>query len=265
MHDTQVQSKCVCHEIDRRQSHISLIDPAHPLLPVALNCLKDSDRERPSCHELCGRMSTLKASSKYTESVQQSQVNTKPTQSINKDSREREIQQSQEIRDLQQQLHTLRDQIHSKNDQLQGKEQENQQKWEQILGLRTLLTAKDEQLAGKDHQIQQKEAAMAAHQQEIQQLRQQLQSSEQVAAEFQQNLLEREKMTQDLQRQVLELQQQLRQRGGQRQEEGEVSGAAASEGSIKLRWRDGGRAPCEMWGEVSVVGWESGIFPTSRI
>ena len=236
-------------ETQRRQSHIDLINPAHPLLPVALNCLKDRDRERPSCHELCGRMSTLKASLKYTESVQQSQVNTKPTQSAN---REREMQQSQQIRHLQQQLHTKADQLHIKDDQLQEKEQENQQRRQQILGLRTLLTAKDEQLTGKDHQIQQKEAVIAAHQQEIQQLRQQLQSSEQVAAEFQQNLLEREKIIQDLQRQVLEL-QQLRQRGGQRQEEEEASGAAASGCSIKLRWRDGGRGPRTMLGEVSVV------------
>ena len=233
-------------ETQRRESHIDLIDPAHPLLPVALNCLKDRDRERPSCHELCGHMSTLKASPTYTESVQQSQVNTKLTQSVNRESREREIQQSQQIRDLQQQLHT-------KDDQLQEKEQENQQQQQQILGLRTLLTAKDKQLAGKDHKLQQKEAATAAHQQEIRQLRQELQSSEQVTAEFQQNLLEREKMNQDLQRQVLELQQQLRQRGGQRREEGEASGAAASGGSIKLRWRDGGRAPRTMLGEVSVV------------
>ena len=243
-------------ETQRRQSHIGLIDPAHPLLPVALNCLKDRDRKRPSCHELCGCMSTLKASPKYTESVQQSQVNTKPTQSANRESREREIQQSQQIRDLQQQLHTKNDQLHTWNEQLQEKEQETQQQRQQILGLRTLLTAKDEQLAGKyeelagkDHQIQQKEAA---HQQEIQQLRQQLQSSEQVAAQFQQNLLEREKMNQALQRQVLEL-QQSRQRGGQRQEEGEASGAAASGGSIKLRWRDGRRAPRKIYGEVSVV------------
>ena len=259
-------------EVERRQSHIDLIDPAHPLLPVALNCLKDRDRERPSCHELCGRMSTLKASPKYTESVQQSQVNTKPTQSVNRESREREIQQSQQIRDLQQQLHTQNDQLHTQNDQLhtlsdqlhtlsdqlQGKDQENQQR-QQILGLRTLLTAQDEQLAGKDHQLQQKEAAMAAHQQEIQQLRQQLQSSEQVAAEFQQNLMESEKMNQDLQRQVLEL-EQLRQRGGQRQEEGEASGPAASGGSIKLRWRDGGKAPCKMCGEVSVVDGSMAYF-----
>ena len=76
------------HEIERRQSHIDLIDPAHPLLPIALNCLKDRDRERPSCHEFCGHMTTLKASPKYTE--QKFQVNIKPTQSVNRESRERE-------------------------------------------------------------------------------------------------------------------------------------------------------------------------------
>ena len=253
-------------EIERRQSHIDLIDPAHPLLPIALNCLKDRDRERPSCHELCGHMSTLKASPKYTESVQQSQVNTKPTQSANRESREREIQQSQQIRDLQQQLHTQSDQLHTLGVQLREKEQENQRKQEHIFGLRSLLTAKDEQLlAGKNHQLQQKEGTMATHQQEIQQLRKQLQSSEQVTAEFQRNLLEREKMIQDLRRQVRELQQQLKQRGGQRQEEGEASGAAASGGSIKLRWRGGGRAPSKMYGDVSVVDGSVAYFQPDGI
>ena len=217
-------------EIERRQSHIDLIDPTHPLLPVALDCLKDSDRERPSCHELCGRMSTLKASPKYTESVQQSQVNTKPTQSANRESREREIQQSQHIQDLQQQLHTL-------SDQLQVKEQENQREQEQILELRTLLAAKDEQL---NHELQQK----AAHQQEIQQLRQQLQSSEQVGAEFQQNL-ESEKTIPELQ------QQQLRQRGQRREEEEEEASVVAA--SSKLRWRDGVKAPHKMCGYGAAV------------
>ena len=214
-------------EIKRRRSHIDLIDPTHPLLPVALKCLKDSDRERPSCHEFCGHMSTLKASPKYIESVQQSQVNTKPRQIANRESREREIQQSQQIQDLQQQL--------------QEKEQENQQQQQQILGLRTLLAAKDEQL---NHELQQKETAMTAHQQEIHQLRQQLQSSEQVAAEFQRNLLEKE-------RTIQELQQQLRQRRGQGREE--VKATGASGGRIQLRWRDGGKAPCKMGGKVAVV------------
>ena len=236
-------------EIERRQSHISLINPDHPLLPVALDCLKDNDTERPSCHELCGRLSTLKASPMYTESVQQFRVRTETAQS-DQANREREALHSQQIRDLQQQL--------------QGQRLENQQKQQQILGLRNMLTAnndqfqrqinnKDEQLAGKDHQLQQKEAAIATRQQEIQQLRQQLQSSEQLTAEFQRNLLEREKTVQDLQRQIRELQQQLRQRGGRKREEEEASGAAASGGSIKLRWRNGGRAPHGMCGEVAAV------------
>jgi len=90
-------------EVERRQSHISLINPGHPLLPVALDCLKDQDRERPSCHELCGRISTLKASPMYTESVQQSRVRTEPTQS-DQTNRGREVPQSHQIQDLQQQL-----------------------------------------------------------------------------------------------------------------------------------------------------------------
>ena len=179
-------------ETQRRQSHIDLIDPTHPLLQVALNHLKDRDRERPSCHEACGHISTLKASSKYIESMQHSPVNTNPTQSANRESRERETQQSQQIQDLQQQLHTQRD-------QLREKEQENQQLRQQILGLQTLVITKDE------------------------------------------------------------LHQQLRQRG-ERRKEGEASGAPASGSSLMLRWRDGGRAPCRMYGEVPAVNWSVAYF-----
>ena len=256
-------------EYERRQSHIDLIDPAHPLLPVALDCLKSRDRERPSCHELCGCMPTLKASPKYTESVQQSQVNTNPTQSVDRESRGRKIQQLQQIQELQQQFHTQSDQLHTLRDQLKEKEQRNQQQQQQILRLQAQLTAKDdqlqtlqqykeEQLAGKDHQLQQKEAAIVAHQQEIQQLTQLLQSSEQLTAEFQQNLLEREKTIRDQQRQIQELQHQGR--DGQRREEMDASGAAASVGSINLRWRDGGRAPHKVQGQVTVVDGSMAYF-----
>ena len=53
-------------EVDRRQSHIDLIDPAHPLLPVALNCLKDREEERPSTRELCHQVAELKSSPQCT-------------------------------------------------------------------------------------------------------------------------------------------------------------------------------------------------------
>ena len=42
------QAQVPVPEAERRHAHISLIDPTHPLLPIALHCLKDEDVERPS-------------------------------------------------------------------------------------------------------------------------------------------------------------------------------------------------------------------------
>ena len=59
-------------ERERRKKDIDLIDPNHPLLPLALHCLKERDKERPSAEELCGRLATLKGEQMYTHSVKQS-------------------------------------------------------------------------------------------------------------------------------------------------------------------------------------------------
>ena len=56
----------------RRKEDIDLVDPNHPLLPLALHCLKDRDTERPTADELCGRLATLKGEQMYTRSVEQS-------------------------------------------------------------------------------------------------------------------------------------------------------------------------------------------------
>jgi len=56
-------------EIERRRTNINLVDPAHPLLPVALDCLKDMDGERPSAQELCHRVAALKEAPQYGESI----------------------------------------------------------------------------------------------------------------------------------------------------------------------------------------------------
>ena len=77
-------------EINRRQNHINQIDPNHTLLPIALNCLKDRDVERPSAQQLYERVAALKATDEYAESVKAVQM---------------EITQ----RDMQEQLLSLRD------------------------------------------------------------------------------------------------------------------------------------------------------------
>ena len=58
-------------EIERRKKDIDLIEPSHPLQPIALQCLKDRDTERPSADELCMRLASLKREPRYTHSVEQ--------------------------------------------------------------------------------------------------------------------------------------------------------------------------------------------------
>ena len=44
-------------EFQRRQNHISQIDPSHPILPIALQCIKNAVEERPSASEVCTYLS----------------------------------------------------------------------------------------------------------------------------------------------------------------------------------------------------------------
>ena len=61
-------------EVDSRQNHISHINPNKTLLPIALNCLKDKDVERPSAQQLCKRVAALKKTNVYAESVKAVQM-----------------------------------------------------------------------------------------------------------------------------------------------------------------------------------------------
>ena len=56
-------------EIERRQNHISKVDPNHALLHVSLDCLKDRDIERPSAQQLCETVAAIKEHSDHRESV----------------------------------------------------------------------------------------------------------------------------------------------------------------------------------------------------
>ena len=58
-------------EFERRQNHISKIDPNHPLLMISLECLNDADSKRPDAQELCKRVGRLKEMPKYSESVRE--------------------------------------------------------------------------------------------------------------------------------------------------------------------------------------------------
>ena len=47
-------------EVKRRQNHIRMVDLIHPLLPIALSCLRDNACDRPSAQELCDKIESVK-------------------------------------------------------------------------------------------------------------------------------------------------------------------------------------------------------------
>ena len=60
-------------EAERRQAHLRLIPDSHALKPLALQCLKTNEIQRPSALQLNGTLSELKTSSLYSESMEQTQ------------------------------------------------------------------------------------------------------------------------------------------------------------------------------------------------
>ena len=94
VHDPPSPLRCVkvcVPEVERRHKHIKLIDPHHPLLPVALSCLLDDPSERPSSQEICDGVAAIKQGTEFTQSVRKQAT----------------LQQSENaVMDLQREVHT---------------------------------------------------------------------------------------------------------------------------------------------------------------
>ena len=123
-------------EIERRQNHISEIDPNHTLLQVALDCLKDEDIERPSAQQLCERVAALKEHPQYRENVEA--VETRSTAEQDRsDERDRELrslrqQHSRQVQDLQQIIQSQSNLLAQKDQTIAQKEQALREKDETI-------------------------------------------------------------------------------------------------------------------------------------
>ena len=56
-------------EVERRHNHICLVPEIHPMLRLALDCLKDKDRDRPTAEQICRQLSALKNGDLYADST----------------------------------------------------------------------------------------------------------------------------------------------------------------------------------------------------
>ena len=98
-------------ERERRKKDIDLVDPNHPLLPLALYCLKERDRERPSADEVCGRLATLKGEQMYTHSVEQSREEGVSVQTLQQQIREKDGELARARTNHQQQVQEKEDEL----------------------------------------------------------------------------------------------------------------------------------------------------------
>ena len=179
-------------EVERRRSHIDLIDPAHPLLKIALDCLKDKEGQRPTAEQLCSRLAVLKESPRYRDSLQPAQQaaeNLGVAAEAQAEPQRELLQQNQELRQqLEEGRETLQAkereadslirnmelQSHTQERQAQDREAEIRRKNEQIHQMGEQLRQTSEQLQERNVQIQRKEAQIQQIGGENRELRQQL-------------------------------------------------------------------------------------------
>ena len=163
-------------ETDRRKKDINLVAPDHPLLPLALHCLKDRDTERPSADELCGRLATLKREPRYTHSVEQSREQSMSLQTLQQQLQEKDGELERSRADLQQQLQEkndrferarseLHEQIQQKNDELVREKKSFQEE------LKAKETTLEQVIADCQAALQAKTADCEKKQTEIERLR----------------------------------------------------------------------------------------------
>ena len=235
-------------ETERRQSHIHLINPAHPLLPDALHCLKDRDRERPSAQELCHRLAALKESSQYGESEQQAQRATTDGESV----QIRELRA--EARERQREMEQLQHEIQEKSNTSERTIATNKRQ----------LQEKDRIIEEKDRIIEEKDRAIVTRERQFRLVNQQLQTNEQVISDFQRKDLECDKKIRDLQQSLVAKDYEIRELKQQTYQQPvaklQVKGQSARKGPLRLHWSKCGRAPCKMYRPSVVVDGNMAYF-----
>ena len=233
----------VVRELERRRSHLDLVDPTHPLLAVALSCLKDEEGQRPSAEQLCSHLSAIKQSPQYTASLRQAQ------QAAQSPHEGTEAAQPAPQQELLQQNEELRQQL---EERVRAKEREVDGLTRNMEQLRLQSERQVQEIRQKEREIRQDEQA--------QQLRcllhQTSRDSEQLVATLQNSLEQKDEVIRskdDVIRSKDEALQKERQIRKLRGSQGGKGGSIDAAQSPKLKWEERPDAPLMTFGESSAV------------
>ena len=252
-------------EVERRQAHLQLIPDTHSLKPLALQCLK-KEMQRPSALQLSERLSELKQAPQYTESMHQAQnsseiqqleqqlqseIEAKTREASEHQARNTQLQRMVEAMDRQ--LQEKQQIFEAKNRQLQKTIEENQ---------RTIAT-NQHAIETKERQLQQTEQQLRDSQQLVVQFQQNLPHKDKTINEFQQTIShhERERVIQQLKQQDIASSIQPQQLPVTAEKTQTATAVSLAQKDIsKMTWREGKKAPEEMYRGAAVVHGNTAYF-----
>ena len=247
-------------EIERRQNHISIIDPKHPILQIALDCLKDRFDDRPSAQQLCDKLAALKSSPEYKVSAKESSaLEQTPPADIDKELTIIKKQHAQEIQSLKQTIIVQERYLEEKNESIAKITEERN----------VALSQKDVIIANNQEEIEHvkehlQQCLHEAHQISMEN-KEIVEIKEKQLGRLQQQLELSEHARADFERKYHELEQQhwhFNQFSATLKDPAEVSCDVErrTTSTIKIRWTKGRRAPCKMSASTSAAHCDSTVY-----
>ena len=202
-------------EIKRRHNHISEIDTPHPLLSIALDCMKDEQSDRPSSAELCQQLATLKNAPRYSESERETEERLSTQQTII-------AEKSLQITDLHRQFLSQQQWYEERIQRLQQVSVSRQLEIEDLRS--EVSSAVERAVTASDHKMEQ---VVRDSQEELKAEMKRMEDS----------LLQKDQIIEEKRLRIEVLEQILSAKTHHREQLTEI---------ITLSWTWGGKAPCRM-------------------
>ena len=158
-------------EVERRQSHLSLIPRTHPMLHVAVDCLKDTDSERPSAQQICRYLSALKEAPQYGQSLEGRGAE-----------RDGEVEEKEEL------IQQLREGIEERDREVREREREVREREGDIERLQSQLQRKEGEVREREREVREREREVREVRGEIRSLQNEVREREREKVEEVQRL-----------------------------------------------------------------------------
>ena len=146
-------------EVQRRHNHLSLIPQTHPILHVAVDCLKDMDSERPSAQQICRYLSALKEDPQYGQSLEGRGAE-----------RDGEVEEKEEL------IQQLREGIEERDREVREKEREVREREGDIERLQSQLQRKEGEVREREREVKEREREVREREREVREVKGEIRS-----------------------------------------------------------------------------------------